>query len=217
MRGLLIKDIELLLVQKRTLFIFVFICAIMSISSDTSFVIGYLTFIGAMMANSTISYDEADNGMIFLSSMPHTRKDYVREKYLFAYGLVVACYVISIMLFEISTLIRHVDMTLLELLNNTMMIWGIAFIVIAFMLPPVLKYGMEKGRIIWMLIMVVIMVGAITIGKKVAKGDFAGSELLQRITDLGVTKVTIIIFVIAAVMGMISILISENIMKKKEF
>lgn len=42
-----------------------------------------MTMFGAMIAVGTLSYDETDNGLAFLMTLPVDRKTYVREKYLF--------------------------------------------------------------------------------------------------------------------------------------
>lgn len=42
-----------------------------------------MTMFRAMIAVGTLSYDETDNGLAFLMTLPVDRKTYVREKYLF--------------------------------------------------------------------------------------------------------------------------------------
>ena len=63
MRGLLIKDFKLMKGQKN-FFIITLVAGVgmAAFMDDASFVIGYMTFLGAMFTLSSISYDEFDNG-----------------------------------------------------------------------------------------------------------------------------------------------------------
>lgn len=83
MKGLLIKDYKLLMLQKKTflLMLLIAICMNFAMQDNPGFIIGYLTFFAALMANTTLSYDEYGNGIIFLLTLPVTRKTYVRSKY----------------------------------------------------------------------------------------------------------------------------------------
>ena len=83
MRGLLQKDLCLLVQRSRILLVMIGVGILMGFSADGSFVIGYLTMLCAILAISTISYDEFDNGNAFLFTLPISRKSYVVEKYVF--------------------------------------------------------------------------------------------------------------------------------------
>ena len=48
------------------------------------------TIVTAIFAITTISYDEFDNGLAFLMTLPVTRKQYVAEKYLLGAGLTLS-------------------------------------------------------------------------------------------------------------------------------
>ena len=81
MKGLLIKDYKLLMLQKKTflLMLLIAICMNFAMQDNPGFIIGYLTFFAALMANTTLSYDEYGNGIIFLLTLPVTRKTYVKQ------------------------------------------------------------------------------------------------------------------------------------------
>ena len=90
MKGLFIKDLRLMMMQKR-FFIMILLIAIsmVAVTGDISFIVGYLTFICPLFCISTISYDEFDNGYAFLFTLPIQKKDYVKEKYAFALTLAI--------------------------------------------------------------------------------------------------------------------------------
>lgn len=80
MKGLLIKDMRLLMNQGKTRFLMlVAVSLILSVmgAASPSFVVSYITIIFSFFTASTISYDEYDNCYLFLMTLPVTRKGYV--------------------------------------------------------------------------------------------------------------------------------------------
>ena len=65
MKGLIIKDFKLLMMQKSFFVTLTIVAIFFGITTDSIFVIGFLTMICSMFALSTISYDEFDNGKIW--------------------------------------------------------------------------------------------------------------------------------------------------------
>ena len=84
MKGLLIKDFKLLKNQKQ-FFLTVSMMGIifLVVSNNPDFVISYITIMISIFTLSTISYDQYNNGMAYLFTLPITRKEYVGEKYVF--------------------------------------------------------------------------------------------------------------------------------------
>ena len=89
MRGLLVKDIELMKQQKQFFILVIVMGIILNLtgSGSVSFATGYFTIITAIFAITTMSYDEFDNGFVFLMTLPVSRKQYVAEKYILGIGL----------------------------------------------------------------------------------------------------------------------------------
>ena len=82
MKGLLIKDIKLTLMQKSYFgIVFVIMLASFIFSNDASLGLGFMPLIMTLFTLSTISYDEFDNGNSFLFTLPIQRKEYVVEKH----------------------------------------------------------------------------------------------------------------------------------------
>ena len=85
MKGLWTKDIRLISSQQKNLAVIWLVAAGILIATDQiSFAITYTSVITIMTAISTISYDTFDNGNAFLFTLPFSRKEYTREKYLFS-------------------------------------------------------------------------------------------------------------------------------------
>ncbi|MGN1345195.1 MAG: ABC-2 transporter permease, partial [Eubacteriales bacterium] len=146
MRGLIQKDLCLLLQRSRILLVLIGTGALMGFSTDSSFVIGYLTMICAILTVGTISYDEFDNGYPFLLTLPITKRTYVMGKYLFCMlgGLTGWC--IAVVLFLGCTLIKGNAISTSDLLETIAFI-PVLGLITALLLPLQLKYGAEKSRL----------------------------------------------------------------------
>ena len=137
MKGLLVKDFLLMIKSKKVILFMLFIGIIGGIN-DISFATGYILMVLAILSLSTISYDEANHGLNTLFTLPITRSDYVKEKYLF------------------SLIITGIGFVLVAILGcfrksgfmETLVILSTALLLLALSLPFQLKEGNEKGRIV---------------------------------------------------------------------
>lgn len=84
MKAMLIKDWKLMKGQKQFVFILcIFLAVFGATSNNLGFLISYMTLMATIFSISTISYDEYNNGMVYLLALPISRRKYVEEKYLF--------------------------------------------------------------------------------------------------------------------------------------
>lgn len=95
MKGLLIKDFNLL--KNRGVFLLVVVAAyavfqLSTLNSETA--VGFSTLMIAVFSLTTIVYDEYENGMPFLFTLPIRRIDYVREKYVFSFLITTGAWLI---------------------------------------------------------------------------------------------------------------------------
>ena len=82
MKGLLIKDFKLIKMHRNYFAMIIAIAFVISLlTEDTTFMLGFISFITSMFTISTISYDEFDNGNAFLFTLPIDRKKYAAENY----------------------------------------------------------------------------------------------------------------------------------------
>lgn len=217
MKGLLIKDFKLLKGQKNFFMAIMAISIIMIITSPgTSFPIGFLGFVGSLFSLSSISYDEFDNGNAFLFSLPITRKDYVLEKYIF--GLISG--MTSLLLGTVISLVA-IGITKTGSFNEIFITAGSLFptilLILSIMLPFILKFGGEKGRIAIIGVMGFIAVVGLLFTKI---AEFMKIDLYSFFRNLPhfEPQIYIILFLLLSVIVLaISYFISFVIMKKKEF
>ena len=161
MKGLLIKDWKLLKNQRRFYGFVVIFALIMMIANENGYAYAgsYLTFLVALFALSTFSYDEQNDGMSYLLSLPVERKTYVKEKFLFGILLAAGSWFVSCLISVIFMTIRNPGESPLMLLGSMTGFLAGYLILLFATIPLQLKYGAEKGRLA-----LVGAIGAVVLG-----------------------------------------------------
>ena len=212
MKGLFVKDIELMKQQKQFFVLVVVMGVILNLagSGSVSFAIGYFTFVTAIFAITTISYDEFDNGLAFLMTLPVTRKQYVAEKYLLGAGLTAAAWGIE----AITGVICKGVAELQGCLSEKIIYIPLALLMLSVSLPLVIHFGAEKGRyiamVMWVIIIAVVYILIKTMGLSADAVDAWLNGLNRGMVLAGVVLFTVIVY-----MG--SFWIGVRLMEKKEF
>ena len=220
MKGLWIKDLKLMMVQKKSLFVILLVAVgILIFSEDETFPIGYISFLISISAVSTISYDEFDNGNAFLFTLPVSRKDYTLEKYLFSIIVGILAVICAVFLITIVTMQKGTfGIKLEDILITAAINIPILFLFEAIILPFKLKYEVEKGRIAMIAAIGAIVVILIFLQRTII-ALLRLDILNQMINQLAFneTKTWITIYATAIILWFISLKISEKIMMNKEF
>lgn len=220
MKGLLIKDLKIVMQQKRFFLIMLAFSLFFLFESENgsgAFAvgnIGYMTFLMLMVLVGTISYDEFDNGYTFLFSLPIQRKDYVKEKYvLCTLGCIAAC-VVGVVLGVAVSAIRMIGYDWGEWIVVGISIGSFTLVVMSLLLPVQLKYGGAKSRAV----MIIIAAGIVVVGMLLARfGDMITLDIILFLQSLSVTAIIAVELVASIVAVVISMMISVRIMEKKEF
>lgn len=217
MKGLLIKDF-LLLKNNKQFFVMIIIMGVMfSIAWDNPFfAMSYLTILFTMFTVSTITYDEYDNGMAYLFSLPVSRKDYVREKYI--YGGIIAAGTIagSSVMALVYLMIKSGGYSMEEWGSGIWMSLFMAAAALAVMVPLQLKFGAEKGRIAMSATIGCIVLAVFLIVKLASAAGVEAGRLVA-LLDTHVVSVVTGSAVTGIVLLLVSYVISVKIISKKEF
>lgn len=155
MKGLLIKDAILLKNQGKTLILsLVVIAAFLGIIGQSGglFIVAYITIIISMFTVTTVSYDEFDNGGMFLMTLPVTRNTYVWEKYIFGISTSVAAWCVGMVAGTAVSLMEGMEESPAEYLAECSVNILIAWIFLSVLLPLRLKYDVEKARYVNMIV-----------------------------------------------------------------
>ena len=217
MAGLIEKDIRILLQRKQVIVLFMVIAIILGFSMGGTFVVGYTTFCILILAVSTISYDEFDNGFSFLMTLPVTRQIYVMEKYILCAICGVVAWVFSLVICICENQYKQTIVVTEDLFIEAVIMLPAVLLVMDMMIPVQLKYGSEKSRVVMITIIGIVMVVGIGVKKVVETLDLPLAllfEKLQGITDMQML-IGCIVFTIAATL--LSLAISVKIINNKEF
>lgn len=210
MKGLLTKDFALLKQRKKIIIILALWSVVMCFAMDDgSFVMGWMTIICAFFTGSSIAYDEYDNCLPSLMCLPITGKTYAIEKYLFGFlcGIVAWLYSAAVYLL-ITFFALKGDAT--DIIQNAVFI-PIFMLIIDISLPLNLKFGSERGRMIGFIFGGVAFV-ALFLVAKLLDGSFS-----PELPSVSLWALIAASFAAAAVVTLISMVISISIVKKKAY
>ena len=218
MKGLLIKDYRLLKNQKQLFVMMLGISIAFGFVYENSFfIISYMTFLLSMFTISTISYDEYDNGMPFLFTLPVSRGIYVTEKYVFGLITAVGSVLLSCSLALLVCLIRQTDFSWGELPPYIFSSLLMVTVLLSVSLPLQLKFGAEKSRVALLLAYGIILLagyGALLLLRSMGLNVNA---LLERIMNMGTVFLGTSCLGIAGLLLAISWLASTCILNKRQF
>ena len=218
MKGLLKKDLAILFCNKAMLIAAIIVLAAVAFmgSGGGQFIMSYMAVFVPMVINSTISYDDMDNGMEYLMTLPVTRRQYVYSKYVFSAGAGFLCWIFSCVMGTLSNVIRGNQGDSGEWLFLCLMSLGILLFTSSLIIPVQLKFGAEKAKIAMLLIMVGVA-GVTWLFINIKKAVFPdGMKLISFLNDYPFAYVGIVLlFVLAAFF--ISLFVSIRIFEKKEW
>ncbi|WP_019242166.1 MULTISPECIES: ABC-2 transporter permease [Bacillus] len=154
MTGLLIKDILNLRKYAMTMLIFiVFYSALSFTMDDPGFISGAIVLFFTMISITSFSYDNLAKWDNYALSLPITRKEMVLSKYILAMLLAIGGTLFSIVAGGLIVFIKDIT-SFKEQLVISYCLFVIATLFISALLPLIYKYGVEKARI-----MIVVVIG----------------------------------------------------------
>lgn len=220
MKGLLIKDLELVWHNKK-MFLIMLVVMVLAFQKYTgyTFLIGYNTMIFILLIFNTMTMDEYYKSMPFMMTLPIKRETYIAEKYVLMLGF-------SFLGDALTTLIciaLHQDMAM-ELVIEGLAIYLIMALFQLLMLPVQLKFGGEKGRIvlIGMLACVTVVTTSLVKGLPQIFGiEGRLGELIRNLLTwfLALQKgaMALLVGLVFVVCGAVSYLASRRVMLGREF
>lgn len=154
MKGLIYKDALTLIKQMRFFLVLILLFSLLPLGSLSNFALVY----AAMLPFSAIAYDEQAKWPRLAAMMPYTRGQLVLSKYIIGWAGVLGALMVSILAHVAAQLIFGNRAPLDAQLAMLPMTAALALILIAVVLPLTFRFGVERGR---MLSMVVLVLGAI--------------------------------------------------------
>lgn len=148
MTGLILKDIYNLKKHSKVYLILLVFYFFMGMANDNSAMFGsMLSIVAAMLPITAMAYDEKNNWDRYALTMPLSRKDMVLSRYIL--GLIFA--LVAFIIAMASSLLLNKD-SLLENIAMNLGTLGFVMLLTAIIFPILFKFGVEKGRILMMII-----------------------------------------------------------------
>lgn len=211
MKGLLMKDLKLMLTQFAFLILLPAVGAVFVVpTGEMSMGFSYITAISGLIGVTTVNYDSYDNGFAYLFTLPVSRRGYVKEKYIFAaLSSVTVMMAVGFFMWALMAAVHPKNAyAFADFLGDMENSYLIALTALAFMLPIFLKFGAEKSRF------VILIIAGIFMGVMMGVSQ---AEALRDIELGGRNWVRVITPILCLVWLSASYLISVRIMEKKDF
>ncbi|SMC81872.1 ABC-2 transporter permease [Papillibacter cinnamivorans] len=169
MTGLILKDLLNLKRQGKIIAIlFAFYLFLSLTSHDSSFFGGVVAVLCAMLPVTALSYDERCKWDKYALTMPVSRKDLVISKYLLGALFCAAGFLVNFA-FNLITGSGNIA----EALEISLSLLSVGMFFISLILPILFQFGVEKGRLLMMLVLfvpVAVVVFLSTQGLSLPKG-----------------------------------------------
>lgn len=218
MKGLLIKDFKLLKGQKQFFAaVLVVTFVFMMTNTSLSFIISYISVMMGMMTLTTISYDDYENGMGYLFTLPVSRKEYVREKYLFGYMTTVPVLAAVSAAAFLTADIRHIVFTAEEWAGAVAGSFLVVTVMLSLLIPIELKFGTERSRVVMMIIFGGSFVAVCAAVKVFEFLDIDWRIWIDRIDGLNLSVILAAFIAVCGIILAVSYLLSLRFMAKREF
>lgn len=221
MKSLLIKDIRLMRNQGGLLLAMLILVALfLGVLSDVapSFVVAYITIFLSIFVASTISYDEFDNGYLFLMTLPVTRKKYVDEKYIFGIIISIFAWCVGMAAGTALMIAQGAKTGVGEWIGGNLMYICIAWVFMSIMTPLRLRFDSEKARYANIIMFAFIAAAAYGVSRV---SQYVPENILGKISGffstLGDNGILALCAGIAVAALLVSYICSQRIMAKKEF
>lgn len=215
MKALLLKDCYNLKKSSKTiLIVFLFYGIFGILSEQSAFLTSMVAIICAIMPFSTFSYDDFSKWNNYALTMPITRKQIVYAKYLISVLMLAVGSIVSFIFGILSVAINGTqNVKLTDLLLSTGGVVLLCLLVIAIILPIIIKFGVEKGRIA-MIAVFLLPTGLLLLASKLPIHSWLPSgDQLESFLKLAFICSPVVILLAL----LLSIMLSVRIFSKIEF
>lgn len=198
MKGLIFENFYILRRQMKLASILLLICAVASYFTSPFVFMGMSTMLVSMMPITGMVYELEESRMMkIITTMAVEKKDIVKSKYIITNIFSLGALVVNFVFLLIST--KNLFMSIFA----SLAVFFLGVIVIEIMIPLIFKYGVEKGRTL-LLVIILILSSIVTAILQKSTG------LNEDIIVLTVTGVPIIYIIMNFVSYFISVKIFEN-------
>lgn len=191
MKGLLIKDAYMTIKYCKSILLFfiAFSAAQFFIDNMTLFV--YIPVITGMVPVTLLGYDERSKWSEYLGVLPYSKAQIVSSKYII--GLIIQISVFIV--FFISMVLKMTvsgSISISELLSDAQVFLIMSMFSTSFTLPFIFKFGIEKGRMAYYIIIIIICSVSTFASLATTKSNIMNNSELYSILPFAFIGVTVL-------------------------
>ncbi|MDP4132738.1 MAG: ABC-2 transporter permease [Bacillota bacterium] len=199
MKALLLKDSYTIARQMK-----IFLILILFLACYGSSMSGFAIIYASMLPITALAYDERSKWNTLAAMMPYSQTSIVMSKYVLGYISIGIAAIISCLAQIAISLYKHTNFEVEGILAIVAVIC-IALLLLAFTLPFMFRFGVEKGRIAFFTLIAATGLGSMVFGKRLAA--------LFEFEVANTAFIGIILVVITIIINIVSIIVSEKIYK----
>ena len=158
-----------------------------------------------------MAYEDHNNINYLISYLPVKRKEYVLSRYLLGIVSILLASILLCIVYFVSTKINPSQVMSLDILLPTSIISAI--LSMSVIIPLVLKFGINKGRLFMTMIGIVVSTIPVSIMSEISEDPKTLETIMNIINSVGMPLITVVINIIIL---LVSIGISINLYKNKE-
>lgn len=200
MKGLLIKDWQTLLKQMKFMLVIVVVLACV----PGTYMAAFALFYAAMLPITALAYDERAKWDELAAMMPYTIKAIVGSKYVLGLTLVLPVLALSIL----SRLVVYSASITSESIMALLIIVGLSLILMAINLPFMFRFGVENGRLIYIVLTCVFIIAGVNFADKLA-------DMVSGFETAMVATVPLLLLAAAVIALLLSYLISVRVYRAR--
>lgn len=200
MRGLLIKDWKTLLKQMKVMLVIVVVFACI----PGTYMAAFALFYAAMLPITALTYDERAKWDELAAMMPYTSQSIVGSKYVLGLTLVLPVLALSML----SRLLVHSTPLISENTVSLLITACLSLILMAIDLPFMFHFGVEKGRLIYILLTCAFVLAGVNYAGKLA-------DMVSSFETAMVTTVPLLLLAAAVIALLLSYLISVRVYRAR--
>lgn len=193
MWGLIKKDLYVLKGYIGTLLLFLLCFSALAIQTPSMLFIG-LMVLPYMAMTVTFSYDQNANFNSYALTLPITRREIVKEKYMLLIGTLFLMFLLTVLLTGIVTYFQTGNVHIMKIASIPFGTFLAMLSISLFQYPIIYKIGLEKGRIYTIIIAAIIAAIAGILGTKIGNTGM-NSELILLFQKYGLWAIACIILV----------------------
>lgn len=218
MKGLIIKDIKLI-ISNKSIFLFIPVLVSMAAFSKNRLAVYLFAYVAVMIISlltTTISLDDMENCTAFLMTMPVSRKEYVKSKYFLGTASLVLGIALSVAVVTAVALFKGEAVDFSGLMLIVCILWLAMIILMSVLIPIQLKFGSVNGKAVLMCVIIgsMMTLAAIIVALRKYSEEmlnFFVNEIMKNMMFAAASGIFLSVLLLA-----LSYIISVRVMKKRE-